>query len=92
MTFKNTLGPNGTIVNMVSGKTSRELNPPLAESFMQLFDSSSKMLDLGFHFGAHWILNGGPQIDNLGGQKSKNIRKNEVQEAGWKKPDLLIDF
>ena len=55
MTFKKTLGPNGTVIKMVSGKAGRGKK---MESFMQLLNNLAKMLDLGSHVGAHWILNG----------------------------------
>ena len=58
MTFKKPLGPNGTVITMVSGKTGRETNPRRSETFMQLFNNLETIDDFGSHFGAHWILNG----------------------------------
>ena len=39
MTFQKTLGPNGTVITMVSGEAGRETNHSLSESPVQLFDN-----------------------------------------------------
>ena len=36
MSFQTPLGPNGTVINMVSATTGREQNPPHPETIMQL--------------------------------------------------------
>ena len=59
---------------------------------MQRFDNLAKMVDCGSHFSAHWILNGGPNIESFLKQVEQNNENNEVQEAGWKKHDSFIDF
>ena len=46
---------------------------------MQLFDIFAKTVDVGSHFGAHLIVNGGPQIDSFG-NKSKKKRKMRSKE------------
>ena len=56
MSFKKPLGPNGTVIRMVPRKAGRAQNTPPAENFMQLFDILVNIVDLGSHFGAHWIL------------------------------------
>ena len=63
--FKNPLGPNGTVITLVSRKAGREQNPLHSESFMHLFGNLAKMVHVGSHFGAHWILKGGSQIENV---------------------------
>ena len=76
---------------MVSGKACREQKTPHPDLFMQLFDNLETIIDFGSHFGAHWIWDGGPQID-IFWKASKTNEKNELQEAGWKKHDVVTDF
>ena len=56
MTFQKTLGPNGTVIAMVSGKACREKKAPGPEIFMHSFYNLEKNTNFGYHCGAHKIL------------------------------------
>ena len=70
MAFQKQLGPDGTIIRMVSGKAGRETNPPHPQTFMQLFDNFEKIVDFGSHFGAHSVFKGVPKSTCF--EKSRN--------------------
>ena len=60
---------------------------------MQLVDNLVKHVDVGYHFGAYWILKGVPR--SIVFEKNRNTKeKNEVQEAGCQKhlfKKLILD-
>ena len=75
VTFWKPLGPNGTVIIMVSGKTGREQNLSPPQTNMFFLTTWCHLVDFGYHFGAYWILNGGPQIDHFWKQSKTNDTK-----------------
>ena len=58
MIFRKPLGSNGMVIIMVSGKAGHESNSLPPEKGMDLLTIWRHLVDLGSHFGAHWILKG----------------------------------
>ena len=94
MTFYKPLGPNGIVIIIVSGKAGREKNLPGPQKVMDFLTTLRHMVDFGSHFSAHWISERGPQICIFCFEKKRKKinEKNEVQETGRKKHDLLFIF
>ena len=65
MTFKKPLGPNDTLITMVSGKAGRERNPPLSESPVQPFDNMAPHGQFWIPFWRPLDFEGGPQSDSF---------------------------
>ena len=65
MRFRRPLGPNGTIINILSGKTGREQNPPTPQKIMDFFDNLVPLGRIGPPFWRPQDIEGGPQIDRL---------------------------
>ena len=64
--------------------------PQNEEDRYVLFFLLEEFDDFGCHFGAHWILKGVPK--SIIFEKIEENKKDEVQEAGWKKHDFSIVF
>ena len=88
MTFKKRLVPHGTVITMVSKKIKKK-EKQIAEKTihkrtnMDLLTIWRNLVDLGSHFGAHWILKGSPNRP-FSHQIEIKLVKRGCRKVSWK--------